>query len=214
LWAPDGTRLAFRLGDRVLVRPADGGASVAILGRTAYPETWSRDGRYIVAGVPVNDDYQLWSIDLAQNNKTAPLVTGAQALDEPKFKPDGRWVAYNGSEGGRSPEVYVVPFPPTGQRFQVSVQGGTQPRWRGDGQELYYLGPDGTLMTVRVPGGDVRRIAQAEPLFQTGLEVSSSFDQYTPSVDGQRFLIRHPEGTIGDRAPVYVIVNWRALLAR
>jgi len=209
LWSPDGSRLAFRLGNRLVTRPADGGEVVTLLDRTAYPETWSRDGRFIVAGVSVGDDYQLWTIDLRDGNKTAPLVKGAASLDEPKFSPDGRWVVYNASEGGRPAEVYAVPFPPTGQRYQLSPQGGTQPRWRGDGQELYYLAPDGTLMAMRIPAGDVRQASQPEPLFQTGLEASSAFDQFAPAADGQRFLIRHPEGTTGDRAPVHVIVNWQ-----
>jgi Tol biopolymer transport system component len=139
-------------------------------------------------------------------------VAGATGLDEPKFSPDGKWVAYNGSEGGQKPEIYALPFPPTGQRYQLSSQGGAQPRWRRDGRELFYLASDGTVMSVMIPGGDVRQAARPEPLFQTGLEVSPSFDQFVPSPDGQRFLIRRPEGAAGDRAPVHVIVNWRSLV--
>lgn len=60
------------------------------------------------------------------------------AADQSRMSPDGRWVAYNSSESGR-PEVYVVPFPPTGDRFQVSPHGGVQPIWRSDSRELFFL---------------------------------------------------------------------------
>lgn len=213
LWSPDGARLAYRRGARIAIRPADGGAETTIIERTAYPESWSPDGRYLAIGLPFDDDYQLWTVDLGDGNTLAPLVTGATGLDEPKFSPNGRWVVYNGSEGGSQAEVYAVPFPPDGQRYQLSSQGGVQPRWRRDGQELYYLSPDGTLMSVRVPGGDVRQASPPEPLFQTGLEASPSFDQFAPAPDGQRFLLRRPEGATGDRAPIHVIVNWPGLPA-
>ncbi len=210
-WSPDGERLAFRLGSRVVVRAVDGGPLTTVFDRAGYPETWSPDGRYLIQGVPTADGYELWTVDLF-TGQSGPLVAGAGSLDEPKFSPDGKWVAYNGSDAGRTAEVYAIPFPPTGQRHQLSASGGTQPRWRRDGEELYYLAPDGTLMVVRIPGGDVRRATPAEPLFQTTLEASSAFDQYVPSADGQRFLLRRPEGGVGDRAPIHVIVNWRSLL--
>jgi hypothetical protein len=183
-----------------------------ILGRTAYPETWSSDGRFLVVGIPIEDRYELWSLDLAQGNKTAPLVTGMDSLDEPRFSPDGRWVTFNAAEAGRRSEIYAVPFPPTGERYQLSVTSGTQARWRRDGQELYYLAPAGTLMAVRLPGGDPRRAAPPEALFEARLEVSSGFDQFAPSADGQRFLLRRPTNGTGDRAPVHVVINWRAQL--
>ena len=128
-----------------------------------------------------------------------------------KFSPDGKWIAYHAT-AENTPYVYVVPFPTTGERWQISTRGGVQPRWRGDGRELYYLDTEGQLMRVEMPGGDPRQAKPAETLFRTTLQPSSAVDQFTASVDGQRFVLRRPVGELGtDQAPLTVIVNWRGL---
>ena len=69
--------------------------------------------------------------------------------DEVHVSPDGRWVAFNADESGRW-EVYVAAFPAFTSKRQISSGGGVQPQWRADGRELFYLGPDGAMMSVRV----------------------------------------------------------------
>jgi hypothetical protein len=209
-WSPDGRRLAFRLGNRVVSRAVNGGPLTTILDRLAYPETWSPDGRYIVAGAPaqLTDQYELWAIDVSGGGKPQVLITGTSGLDEPRFSPDGRWLAFNNLESGRRTQIYLTPFPPTGERFQLSVGGGTQPRWRADGRELFFLGTDGAVMSVSLPDGDVRRAGPPTQLFQTVVETSASFDQLAVSRDGQRFLVRRPPGGGGDRSPLHVLVNF------
>ena len=64
-----------------------------------------------------------------------------------QFSPDGRWIAYASNESGRM-EVYVQGFPSAGDRWQVSTTGGSQPRWRGDGAELYFVAGNGMLMAA------------------------------------------------------------------
>ena len=208
-WSPDGEKLAFRLGNQVVIRAVNGGPLTQVFDWVGYPETWSPDGRYLVLGVGSGSEiYELWSVDVTGRNKPAMLVRGGAGLDEPRFSPDGRWVSYNDLEGARQVQVYAIPFPPTGQRYQLSTAGGTQARWRSDGRELYYLGIDGYLMSVQVPDGDVRRAAPPVSLFHAGLETSASFDQFAPASDGQRFLLRRPPEGGGDRAPLHVIVNF------
>jgi Tol biopolymer transport system component len=147
-------------------------------------------------------------IDVTGKQPPTTLVEGGTGLDEPRFSPDGKWLTYNDVEPGRTVQIFAIPFPPTGQRYQLSVAGGTQARWRRDGRELFYLAPDATVMSVQIPDGDIRRASPSSPLFRAGLEASASFDQMAPSADGQRFLIRRPIGIGGDRAPVHVIVNF------
>jgi hypothetical protein len=53
------------------------------------------------------------------------------------------------NESGRN-EVYETPFPGAGGKWQVSTAGGSAPRWRGDGLELYYLAADNKLMAVGI----------------------------------------------------------------
>ena len=57
-----------------------------------------------------------------------------------QFSPDGRWIAYTSDESGRN-EIYVGPFPGPGGKQQISTSGGRQPKWRGDGKEIFYSGP-------------------------------------------------------------------------
>jgi len=113
-------------------------------------------------------------------------------------------------------KVYVVPYPPTGERIQVSASGGVQARWRADGRELFYLTPEGTLMAVAV---DTQRgfVPGAQtPLFETGLNVELNRDQYAVSRDGRRFLLAAPADIEGNVEPPRIIVveNWHEELKR
>ena len=85
--------------------------------------------------------------------------------DDARCSPDGRWLAYSSDETGRR-EIYVTSFPKPGARWPVSTSGGTQPRWRRDGTELFYLAPDRTVTSVRVGTGSTFEAGAATPLFQ------------------------------------------------
>ena len=64
--------------------------------------------------------------------------------------PDGRWLVYESNSSGRF-EVYVRPFPnASAGPMQISTAGGTRPVWARNGQELFFVAPDGALMAVRV----------------------------------------------------------------
>jgi len=125
-----------------------------------------------------------------------------------QFSPDGKWIAYADFENGRR-EVFVVPFPPTGERWRISPSGGLQPQWRGDGHELFYLDSTNALTAV-----DVRsqpRFAAGPPrlLFHTSL--LGDVEEYHVTADGQRFLLRVP---VGGPPRTRLVLNWRALLSK
>lgn len=108
--------------------------------------------------------------------------------------------------------MYVAPFPGPGGKWQVSVAGGGQPRWRRDGKELFYLAPDNKLMAAAVSGqGSAFEVGAVRPLFDTG--ATGPFSSYDVSSDGQRFLVNTPaeEAT---SAPITLVVNWTALLKK
>ena len=105
-------------------------------------------------------------------------------------------------------EVYVQPFMRPGGRVRVSTNGGSQPRWRGDGRELFYLALDGTMMSLRT--ADPATPGVAQKLFQRRLAVSAVEDQYDVTADGQRFLVIDPEGHPITR--LTVLTNWPAAL--
>jgi Tol biopolymer transport system component len=208
-WSHDGRRVAFRRGSTAVVRNVFGGEETVIANFAGYPDSWSRDGRYLALGRPNGSFFELWAVRVDGVSEQIPLVQGLTVADEPRFSPDGRWVAFH-AQTGDAAQVYVIPFPPTGERFQISANGGAQPRWRGDGRELFFLDPGGQLMSAEIPGGDPRKAAAARVLFAAGVATSAANDQFTPAPDGQRFLIRRAVGE--DQAAVNVILNWRQLL--
>jgi Tol biopolymer transport system component len=210
VWMPDGQHVIFRYQQQLVMRPANGGERRVLLNAQGYPDSVTQDGRYVLYGIPTGDRYELNALDITTPGaKPIPLVTGATLADEGKFSPNARWIAYHSNETG-SLQIAVIPFPPTGERWQISQAGGVQPRWSKDGQELFYLDLQGQLMSVRTPDSDPRRAQAPVPLFSTGLQPSSSLDQFEPV--GDRFLVRLNVAGTADTSPVGVVVNWEQLV--
>jgi hypothetical protein len=173
-----------------------------------YLSDWSRDGRLALYRP---DQNSLWCAPVLGPGQPQPVVRSTGAVDQGSFSPDGRWVAYNADETGRM-EVFVVPYPATGRRWQVSNAGGVQPLWRGDGRELFYVDLRGNLMSVGVTAGPTFNAASPRLLFRTGLENPSAIvEDYGVTGDGQRFLLRLPAAD--SRPPeLKVVLDWPALL--
>ena len=140
--------------------------------------------------------------------EATPYLTTAADETIPVFSPDGRYVAYVSSESGRS-EIYVRPFPEGGGKWQVSITGGMQPRWRSDGQELFYV-EDDQLMVVSV--STVQGFSPGTPklLFRDRwLRSSYQKQRYDVSADGQRFVLtERVEDESGQRPTIRVVQNW------
>ena len=114
-------------------------------------------------------------------------------------------------------------FPTAGGKLQVSRTGGKQPRWRGDGNELFFVGADGKMMAVAVkagvPSGPLTKPAfepgTPQPLFETHLAqapndaVNDAVFEYDVTTDGKRFLLDTIAGGGPGTAPLLnVVVNW------
>ena len=224
LWSPDGRDLIYTTYDlvgfpkyEIRRRRADrGGAEEVLLqaSETFYPWDWSPDGRFLVFS---DEAFNLALLPLAGDRRPVPLMTapGIQALAQ--FSPDGRLLAYTSDQQGQS-EVFVGTVPASGAVWQVSTNGGSMPRWRRDGRELYYCAVDGTLMVVSFGAGVVGRGAAAidersapTPLFK-GIPSSGNTPVFTYAVadDGQRFLVGASRKT--DQPPITLVVNWQAAL--
>ena len=210
VWSPDGQRIAFtRTGAGAVSIAASGGAeTVLISGTGVILDDWSPDGRFIT----FNRDPALMALPLTGDAKPFPFVQTASAnLDESHFSPDGKWIAYNSNESGTW-QVYLAPFPPTGERWQISAGGGAEVRWRADGKELYYLGLDGQMIAVDVQLTAPRpTLGEARVLFQTGIAVNPRQDHYAVPANGQRFLLRRQ---VEGRFPLTVVLNWTAGLKK
>ena len=218
VWSPDGRRLAFtarREGEprlSIFQKPMGGQGAERVLPESAgwsFVEDWSRDGHFILYASGIGGRDGLWAMPLVGDRKPIPLVPGGVPNDEPQLSPDGRYLAYMSYEAGRF-EVFVQGFPNPGARARFSTEGGAQPQWRGDGRELFYLSPDGTLMAVGVKAGATLEPGVPRRLFSTGHP--PSLDHYAVSADGRRFLVLAPV----ESAPstITVVLNWTAGLKK
>src|SRR5439155_25305529 len=140
VWSPDGDRIVFRSnrnGHRDLFQRASNGTGTDTElfadDHNKTPLSWSPDGRFILFTSDEGGGH-LWALPLAGNKKPLPFRQTTFRETEAQFSPGSDWIAYVSNESGRN-EVYVAPFPGPGARFQISMAGGSQPRWRRDGKE-------------------------------------------------------------------------------
>ncbi len=193
VWAPDADSLVFaglrERTVRLLQVPAAGGAETVLLDVLGVPVDWSPDGSRIAMEVEVpGEGVNLVFFETASRRLTPYLATPSMER-EAQFSPDGRFVAYSSSESGQR-EIYVEPVPRDGRRWKVSDDFGREPRWRGDGRELFYLGRENTLMAVPVAAsGRDLRFGRPEGLFVLRIRGSDVRFHYAAAPAGDRFLV-------------------------
>jgi hypothetical protein len=213
-WSPDGQTIAFasnRRGESDLyVKQASGSTSEDTLSAVPgieLPGDWSGDGKTLlyVTHMP-GTGRDIWAITLPGRERRA-IIQGEFHEVQPEFSPNGRWIAYASNESGRW-EIYVQAFPGPGGKWQISNRGGTEPLWRADGKELYYLSLDRQLMAVEVGTEGEFEVGVPVPLFTAPVS-SDIFTQsrYVASGDGQRFLCVSPMES-GSVPATTVVVNW------
>jgi len=230
VWAADGRRIIFT-SDRsgmmdLYEKPlSDAGHAEALLktDEWKWPQSWSPDGRFLLyLTVGRARGGALWVLPLGDHQKPMPFLKTESDEGGGRFSPDGNWVAYASDESGR-PEVYVRRFSPdavgeamseAGDKVLISNGGGSEPSWRQDGKELYYIDPDRRLMEVNVTAGRAFQASAPSVLFQAPPRSTDEFGvpQWGPSPDGKRFLFLVPE-TRGD-VPFTVALNWQGGLKK
>ncbi len=212
IWSPDGGFIAFNSNrngpDDLYKISLTTGEEVELLSdpkMRLIAEDWSNDGRYIVYGTSATQDEWLWLFPLFDDQSPRPVVTGKFTYDEPKFSPDGKWLAYISNETGDY-EVFLIALEGEGEKKRISTHGGSQPQWRADGRELYYLALDGSIMAVELEG---ERLTPRDPrrLLQTNISVIPGLDQYAVTGDGQRFLILN-SGKAEQALSINIFLNW------
>jgi serine/threonine protein kinase len=221
IWSPDGGRIAFATSrgggastDIFQTLSSGAGRAEALLTseHRELPTDWSRDGQSLLyERIGKDTKSEIWVLPLAGERKPAPVLQAPFNESGSVFSPDGRWIAYVSDESGRQ-EVYVQTFPASAAKWRISPDGGSQPRWRRDGREIFYLTADGRLMAAGVAPGVGFEAASPTPLFRTeamNLDVAGTAIQYAVASDGQRFLVSSPvEGQRGE--PISVVLNWTA----
>jgi serine/threonine protein kinase len=220
VWSPDGKYVAFnsnRSGVYDIYRKAASGTGneelLLATPQNKAPLDWSPDGRFVLYRSPgVTTGFDLWALPVDGERKPFPVAQTNFEERDGQFSPDGKWVAYQSNESGRT-EIVVQPFPAPGSKLQVSTNGGAQVRWRHDGKELFYVAFDGRLMAVPIRIGVDGQSVETKPpvpLFATrigGAIQGTARQQYDVSADGQRFLMN----TVTEAAtpPITVILNSR-----
>jgi Tol biopolymer transport system component len=218
IWSPDGSRVVFDRdqgngsGARDLVqKPSNGGPETVLYSdpRPKWPLSFSADGRFL-AFVTVNprtgQDVEVLPLTGTERKPMSfQAVPGIKSY--PRFSPDGRWIAFGSDEAGPN-EIYVAPFPGPGRKIQVSTEGGSWPRWRRDGKELFYVAGDLTIMAVAVNAqGPVLEVGPPKPLFQIE-PVVGGFYSYDLSADGQRVLVNTVASAPTSSPRSTIALNW------
>jgi Tol biopolymer transport system component/predicted Ser/Thr protein kinase len=219
VWSPDGSRIVFvssREGGsnsilNLYQKLAGGAQEEDVLfrsGELKFPTSWSRDGRfllYTLADPKMKKD--IWVLSMESDHQRTRLLGTEFNESQAQFSPDSRWIAYTSDASGGN-EVYVRAFPDAKEDFVISKGGGSSPRWRDDGKELYYISPDGKVMEVELTAGVLFQAGTPKPLFQ----ISGILPEWNVQAGGKRFLIAVPVDQT--EAPFTVLLNWTAALRK
>jgi hypothetical protein len=182
----------------------------------AAATSWSHNGRFLLYTRFTDGGNHLWvhPLGAVSGNPDELQITRSRFNEsQGRFSSGDRSIAYVSDSSGRR-EIYVRPFDPSASGTSadvgelVSSAGGSAPHWRGDGKELYYLAPDGTVMAVDVLAGPVFHPGVPRALFKAPAGVN----YFEVSADGKRFLIAVPVETVS--AGYKVVLNWTEAMKR
>ena len=221
IWTADGESVVY-LSDRQgvwalyrqSVRGTDDPVPLSSLeqgGDELTPTSVSADGLLAVRRDSPGQGYEIGSVELATGGSWQPLVTGAGLVSNAQFSPDGRFVAFE-IWVDAIPQIFVEPFPPSGQRWLVTAGSGRSPRWSRAADELFYVEGDGRIMVVPYRWEKGTFVA-AEPdlLFEHPiLDPGGGGPLFDVTPDGQRFLLIEAQNL--SRGEIVVVENWFAEL--
>ena len=217
MWSPDGQTIVYEsTRDGLFAKNADGtGAARRLLATPSslIPVQILSDPKLLLffADFGTATGFDIHVLPLSPDAKPTPAVHTATTEVEPELSPDGRWLAYTTTETGNF-EVFVQPFPATGEKRQISSAGGRQPKWRADGRELFFVTNDRKFYAAAIRPSPTFEFSPPRFQFNMPANTISVRNSYVPSRDGQRFLVNVLLDT-GVPA-IYVDLNWMATAKR
>jgi Tol biopolymer transport system component len=221
IWSPQSSGVAYAtlnlagLPTYEIRRKTLGGAgseeSLARLDSVVYLWDWSPDGSFLLYSTAHSKVNDLWMLPLDGKRQPVALTKSPAEEHYGQVSSNGRWLAYATEDRGRM-QIFVQPIPATGMLVLVSKDGGTMPRWRQDGKELYFRGADGQLMAVAITtaSGPTAGFEHGAPRPLFGpIPTVGNLPRFTyqPSSDGQRFLVASPVASA--TPPITVVLNWQ-----
>jgi eukaryotic-like serine/threonine-protein kinase len=217
-WSRDGKQIAYRsvkVKTSVEVKNTSGTEkenTIFTSGQKVQDEyitnAWSADDSQVLCTTATNKLMTSLSLVAANGAGSKAFLSGEASYTNGQFSPDGKWVAYASNESGDW-EIYVTTYPNASGKWQVSRGGGTEPRWRGDGKEMFYIAPHGQITSVEINTGATFSAGAPVKLFPFhGRAQISSTDLFTYDVtkDGKRFIVNRyvkPDHV----APLTIILN-------
>ncbi len=223
VWSPDGKRIAFRswrAGNMTMWwMPSDRSGPeerLTVVGARQSVVSFSPDGHYLAynqmdaSGMGMESGEMgmmggagmdaggmgVWILPLRGDTTPRPFARSKFTEGSGRFSPDGKWVAYCSNESGRN-EVFVQPWPGPGPKIQISSDGGTDPIWSRDSNELFYRNGD-KMMAVSVVTQPAFKASKPQLLWEGryshGMSSScgppgTTEGSYDVTRDGRRFLM-------------------------
>jgi Tol biopolymer transport system component/predicted Ser/Thr protein kinase len=215
VWSADGTRLYFSSNKagigNLYTKPASGAGSEELLFESVHwkePMDVSPDGRWLAFQLAdPRTKVDIWLLSLSGDRKATPLIATPFEESEARFSPDGRFLAYSTDETGK-PEVVVQPFPPTGEKWQVSTNGGRSPRWTTGGDELVYFEPPEMRKIVAIRRAPSFQVSAPKDLFATPNPQGSDV-----SHESLRLLLNVRTAETAP-TPMTLVLDWTASLKK
>ncbi len=211
VWSPSGDKIAYAATNAGLfsihVRTVKGGGDDVVLLRSddpIVPTDWSPDGSALcLQQIGEGGQADVSILTLSGEQKNWPFVNTVYHEGMGRFSPDGKWIAYHSNETGQS-EIYLRPFPGPGTALKISTSGGSNPAWRRDGRELYFVSGDNKTMAAEIrEARSSLQVGTIQELFSRTPIMSDC----EPFSDGKSFIVNRliePKET----DPVTIVVNW------
>lgn len=222
IWSPDGKEIAHTRvingNFEIVARPANGATGEHVLVSGSNPmfaRDWSPDGRFLVF-----DQYtsgyaaaSIWTVAVAAGSKPSEYIPGESfSKSGARISPDGKWIIYESDESGRA-QIYLESFPERTGKWQVSTDGGMQPRWSGDGRRIYFQSPDDKVMAAEVvfgPSGP--QVTKISEMFAVPPSLITGGNPLDVTRDGSRFVLNARRPDSGDTWNV--LLNWTSLVKK
>jgi len=220
VWSPHSDRIALAATGAsifldIIIASADGSGREEVVHKAdglANPTDWLPDGSGLVFNTSTTTaTSDIFTVGIAPGGKSAPLVQTPFNEAFGKISSDGRWLAFASNESGRE-EIYVRQLSGGFGRWRVSQNGGTQPRWRADGRELFFVSKTNRIMAAAISAGAAFDAATPVELpIETEVDLNGGRYVYDVTDQGRRFLVIRRTSQ-EQPLPITVVLNWPSLV--